>query len=103
VPYWFDLKVYSNQTYALIPLWLALCVSLPLEACNFFAIRFHSEVFVFKITLLLLLKAYPICAFTFIIIIIHGSWSAFGFSCKPSKPKLAKSFFHLKIIPVSGC
>jgi hypothetical protein len=30
------------------------------------------------------------------IIIIHGSWSAFGFGCKPSKPKLAKSFFPFK-------
>jgi hypothetical protein len=98
VPYWFDLKVYSNQTYALIPLWLALAFSsLELRLVTFLAIRFHSEVFRFQvITLLLLLKAYPICAFTFIIIIIHGSWSAFGFSCKPSKPKLAKSFFHLK-------
>jgi hypothetical protein len=77
--------------------------SLELRLVTFLAIRFHSEVFRFQvITLLLLLKAYPICAFTFIII-IHGSWSAFGFSCKPSKPKLAKSFFHLKIIPVSGC
>jgi hypothetical protein len=24
------------------------------------------------------------------------------FGCKPTKPKLAKSFFHLTIIPVSG-
>jgi hypothetical protein len=50
VPYWFDLKVYSNQTYALIPLWLALCGFLPLELrlVTFLAIRFHSEVFRFS-------------------------------------------------------